>query len=56
MKRCEYRRSKHFCKGCGQQWARYRFRGEVRWDSDHDLCFRCWRSLLEGHRQTLIAS
>jgi hypothetical protein len=43
------RRNRHVCKECQSRPARFRFRGEVRVDRDHTLCFRCYRA--EGNRQ-----
>jgi hypothetical protein len=36
------------CLECRQRRARFRFRGIVRADRDHTLCFRCYRSLLNS--------
>src|SRR5687767_10624446 len=41
-----HRRSKHFrtlCAACQERKARFRYRGEVRADRDHTLCFECYR-------------
>jgi hypothetical protein len=35
------------CSRCAQHRALYRFRNRVRRDRDHDLCFRCYRSLYD---------
>lgn len=40
---------RHVCRGCYQHPARFRYRGEVRADRDHTLCFRCYRA--EWNRQ-----
>ena len=37
--------SRHLCLGCRSQRARFRYRGRVRADRDHTLCFRCYRSM-----------
>jgi hypothetical protein len=34
----------HTCLGCGAHRARYSYRGRVRADRDHTLCFRCFRA------------
>ena len=31
------------CVGCQERKARFRYRGEVRADRDHTLCFECYR-------------
>lgn len=35
------------CSLCAQHRALFRFRNRVRRDRDHDLCFRCYRSLYD---------
>ena len=40
---------RYVCRGCYQHPARFRYRGEVRADRDHTLCFRCYRA--ERNRQ-----
>ena len=44
------RPQRHICRGCGNHPARFRFRGEVRADRDHTLCFRCYRAELDRQR------
>ncbi len=39
-----HRESRHLCAGCKEQPARFQFRGRVRADRDHNLCFRCFRA------------
>jgi hypothetical protein len=34
---------KTLCAVCQQRKARFRYRGEVRADRDHTLCFKCYR-------------
>ena len=34
---------KTLCAVCQQRKARFRYRGEVRADRDHTLCFECYR-------------
>jgi hypothetical protein len=38
------RHERHVCRDCQCRPARFRFRGEVRADRDHTLCFRCYRA------------
>ena len=45
-----HRASRHLCLGCRSQRARFRYRGRVRADRDHTLCFRCYRSLRDRVR------
>lgn len=35
--------SKHLCQRCRDRKARFRYRGVVRADRDHTLCFECFR-------------
>ena len=32
------------CQGCGARRARFRYRGIVKADRDHTLCFECFRA------------
>jgi len=32
------------CSGCGEHKALFRYRGVVKADPDHTLCFRCFRA------------
>ena len=41
---------RHTCRGCAVHPARFRYRGEVRADRDHELCFRCFRAMLDRLR------
>ena len=38
------RQERHACLKCRTQRARFRYRGQVRADRDHTLCFRCFRA------------
>jgi len=48
----EVRKIKHICNGCGRTISAIKVRGE--WvtppDEDHDLCPRCWQSILDSDR------
>ncbi len=35
---------KTLCAACQKRKARFRYRGEVRADRDHTLCFECYRA------------
>lgn len=41
---------RRLCQACRDRKARFRFRGEVRADRDHTLCFACFRSQRERAR------
>jgi hypothetical protein len=48
-----HRRSRRFrtlCAACRERKARFRYRGEVRADRDHTLCFECYRAEINGAR------
>ena len=38
------RHQRHVCRACRNHPARFRYRGEIRADRDHTLCFRCYRA------------
>src|SRR4051812_5362752 len=42
--------SRHVCHACERHHARFRYRGEVRADRDHTLCFRCFRAEVNRQR------
>jgi hypothetical protein len=42
--------SKHQCQSCQERKARFRFRGVVKADRDHTLCFECFRSARDRRR------
>ena len=44
------RHERHICRQCHAHRARFRYRGLVKADRDHTLCFRCYRSELEKAR------
>ena len=48
-----HRRSRRFrtlCAACQERKARFRYRGEVRADRDHTLCFECYRAEINRAR------
>jgi len=51
MKRIVERWRRRLCQQCKDRPARYARRGRVRRRRDHDLCFRCFRSLLASVRR-----
>ena len=40
------------CAACRERKARFRYRGEVRADRDHTLCFECYRA--QHNRQRVL--
>lgn len=49
------RHQRHTCRACQKQRARFRYRGEVRADRDHTLCFRCFRAEVNRQRARRLA-
>ena len=47
---------RRICESCGQRKARFQYRGVVRADRDHTLCFECYRSERDRHRARLLAA
>lgn len=48
-----HRRTRRFrvlCAACRERKARFRYRGEVRADRDHTLCFECYRGEINRAR------
>jgi hypothetical protein len=39
------------CTMCGRRPAKFRFRGEIKADRDHDVCMQCFRSQLQSNLQ-----
>ena len=39
-----HRHERHVCRECERHPARFRYRGEIRADKEHTLCFRCDRA------------
>jgi hypothetical protein len=54
--RRRHRESRHVCAGCRVQRARFQYRGHVRADRDHTLCFRCFRAEVERQRARRLVS
>lgn len=52
----ESREVRRMCQGCQERRARFRYRGEVRADRDHTLCFECFRSERERQRASVLAA
>ena len=43
------------CQSCHARKARFQYRGRVRADRDHTLCFECFRSERERNRAHSVA-
>ena len=46
--------SRRACQRCQERKARFQFRGTVRADRDHVLCFECYRSERDRRRARLL--
>ena len=49
-------KARHVCRRCQRHPARFRYRGEVRADRDHDMCFQCYRAELNRQRSRSMAA
>jgi hypothetical protein len=43
------------CRSCAERKARFRYRGVVKADRDHSLCFECFRSERDRRRARALA-
>jgi hypothetical protein len=43
------------CQSCEERKARFRFRGVVKADRDHTLCFECFRAERDRRRAQVLA-
>ena len=43
------------CQSCQERKARFQYRGTVRADRDHTLCFECYRSARDRGRAQMLA-
>ena len=50
MKQALVRPRRHACRLCGCRHALFAYRGIVKWDRFHELCFRCFRSLVDAQK------
>ena len=46
--------ARRLCESCRARKARFRFRGVVRADKNHTLCFECFRSERDRRGATLL--
>ena len=42
--------ARRLCQRCQDRKAKFQYRGQVRSDRDHTLCFECFRSQRNHHR------
>ena len=49
-RRCRRGTWRHLCAACRERRARFQYRGEVRADRQHVLCFQCFRAARERLR------
>lgn len=54
--RAQHPKTRHVCRRCQRHPARFRYRGEVRADRDHDMCFKCFRAEENRQRARLMAA
>lgn len=47
---------KHVCRECESRRALFRYRGIVKWDRYHTLCFQCYRRHVERQRAATLAA
>jgi hypothetical protein len=47
---------RHTCRACEQHPAKFRYRDEVRADRDHELCFQCFRAIVNRLRASRMAA
>lgn len=50
----ESKQSGQLCQRCHNRKARFQYRGAVRADRDHTLCFECYRSERERRRAQML--
>ena len=56
MKQSLIRVRRHVCRQCRCRHARFAYRGAVRWDRFHELCFRCYRSVVDARKARVLAA
>lgn len=59
MSRASFAESREFrrrCESCRARKARFRYRGVVKADRDHTLCFECFRAQRDRLRARLLAT
>jgi len=51
----ESKSSRKNCQSCQERKARFQYRGAVRADRDHTLCFECYRAARDRRRAQMLA-
>jgi hypothetical protein len=51
----ESKQVRRLCERCRERKARFRYRGEVRADRAHTLCFECHRAARDRRRAGMLA-
>jgi hypothetical protein len=51
----ESKKLRRNCESCRLRKARFRYRGIVRTDRDHTLCFACYRAVRDRRRAQMLA-
>jgi len=46
---------RQLCENCRERKARFAFRGRVKADRDHTLCFQCHRAERDRRRRVMLA-
>ena len=47
---------KHVCRECEARRALFRYRGIVKWNGYHTLCFQCYRRHVNRQRAAALAA
>jgi hypothetical protein len=56
MKQVVVRARRHACRQCGSRHARFTYHGVVKWDRFHELCFQCYRSVVDARHARVLAA
>jgi hypothetical protein len=51
----EFKAFRKNCQSCQERKARFRYRGVIRADREHTLCFECYRSARDRRRAQMLA-
>jgi hypothetical protein len=41
-------KQRKMCQRCFQRQAKFKYRGKVKWDDQHDMCMQCFRSCCDS--------
>ena len=53
---CRSREVRKICQSCHKRKARFQYRGHVKADRNHTLCFKCFRAERNRMRARLLAA